>query len=70
MALQDRLLTLTQVADYLGVAPKTIVNWRLRDYGPPGYRLAGTTRGPLRFRRSAVDRWLEERAEARRGVRP
>jgi len=65
MALEDPLLTLNQLADYLGVAPKTIVNWRLRGHGPPAYRLAGTTRGPIRFRRRQVDQWLEQRAELR-----
>jgi excisionase family DNA binding protein len=52
----ERLLTARQVADLLGFAPGTIVDWA--EAGKiPGFRIGGR----LRFRPSEVEAWLEER---------
>lgn len=51
---QDRLLSVRELADYLGVATSTLYSWRTRGEGPPGYRVGGQ----LRFRLSEVDAWI------------
>jgi excisionase family DNA binding protein len=55
----DQLLTAQELADYLGVPLATIYAWRYRGEGPPGFR-AGKH---LRFRRSDVDQWINDRLE-------
>lgn len=54
--LSDRLLTVDEVAEWLQVAVRTIYAWRVRGVGPPAIRVGGQ----LRFRRSDIERWLEE----------
>ena len=51
----DPILTVDQLAAYLQVSKKTIYTWQHRRTGPPFLR-AGKH---LRFRTSAVDRWLD-----------
>ena len=55
----ERLMTAREVADYLGFAPATVLDWfeagRL-----PGFKL-GTA---VRFRASEVEAWLEQRRVA------
>jgi len=53
----DRLLTPSELADYLGVPVATLYVWRHRRQGPPGFR-AGRY---LRYRLSDVERWIDER---------
>jgi excisionase family DNA binding protein len=57
----ERLLTAREVPELLSVSAETVLRWtrqgRLR-----GYRMPGTTRGRLRYRRVDVEAWLEERA--------
>lgn len=59
MEMQGRFLSASEVADWLGVAPK----WVYRHAGPdspdgiPHYRVGGH----LRFRRSEIEAWLESR---------
>ena len=53
----DRLLTVEDLADYLDVPVATIYAWRYRRQGPPGFRVGRY----LRFRRSDVERWIENR---------
>lgn len=55
----DRLLTVDDLAAYLHVSKKTVYTWQHRRTGPP-YVRAGKH---LRFRASAVDKWLEGDAE-------
>jgi len=63
---KEPLLTARQVAELLGFAPGTIVDWY--EAGKlPGFKLGGR----LRFRPSEVEAWLEERrANARREASP
>ena len=57
----ERLLTARQLAEILGFAPGTIVDWA--EAGKvPSYRIGGR----LRFRADEVETWLEEH---RRGPR-
>ena len=51
----DQLLTVQQLADYLGVPVATIYAWRYRHQGPPGFRVGKH----LRFRRSDLEAWIE-----------
>lgn len=51
----DRLLSLREVADKLGVPVATMYAWRHRGYGPPGYRLGKH----VRYDPDAVEAWLE-----------
>ncbi len=53
----DRLLTVQDLADYLDVPVATIYAWRYRRQGPQGFRVGKH----LRFRRSDVERWIEDR---------
>ena len=53
----DRLLTVEDLADYLGVPVATIYAWRYRHQGPPGCRIGRH----LRFRWNDVQSWIEQR---------
>ena len=54
--MSEPLLTARQVADLLGFAPGTIVDWY--EAGKlPGFKIGGR----LRFRTSEVEAWLEEK---------
>ena len=57
----ERLLTARELADYLGFAPATVVDWA--EQGKvPAFKVGGR----LRFRLSEVEDWLEA---SRRGPR-
>ena len=45
-------------ADYLGVSPRTTQAWRARGSGPRYIRVSASC---IRYRKSAVDRWLDGR---------
>lgn len=52
-----RLLTAEDVADLLGVAVKTVYQWRSRRpaYGPPAFKVGKY----LRWRPEAVQAWID-----------
>lgn len=50
----EPLLTIQELATYLGVPIATIYGWRYRGEGPPGFRVGRH----LRFRRSDVEDWI------------
>ncbi len=54
---RDQLLTVEELADYLGVPVATVYQWRYRRQGPPGFRVGKH----LRFRWSDIERWIEDR---------
>ncbi|MGH8936075.1 MAG: helix-turn-helix domain-containing protein [Acidimicrobiia bacterium] len=56
----DPLLTVRELADYLGVPVATIYAWRYRGEGPPGFRVGRH----LRFRRIDVERWIDHQLQA------
>ena len=56
-----RLLTISEVADLLGVPIATIYRWRHVGDGPPGYRIGRH----VRYRRDDIEAWIESRADAR-----
>lgn len=57
----ERLLTLPEVADYIGVPLQTLYAWRSRGDGPRGIRVGKH----VRVRRDELERWLELHADPR-----
>jgi excisionase family DNA binding protein len=55
----ERLLSTEEVADWLGVPPTTIYNWRTRHEGPRGFRVGRW----IRFRREDVEAWIAEQVQ-------
>ena len=60
MGTLDRLLTVEELADYLGVPIATLYQWRHRGEGPPGFRVGRY----IRYRRNDVEQWIRDRLEA------
>lgn len=57
--MSERLMTLTELSEFLGVPVATLYQWRHRGEGPPGYRLGRH----VRYRRSVVESWLVTRSD-------
>ena len=55
--------TLEATADYLGLTPKSLRQRRYRGEAPPAIKLDSGSRGTVRFRKTDVDRWLDERLD-------
>jgi len=55
-----RLLTTKKAAEYLGMEPGTLENWRYRSEGPPVVRLGKAVRYDLKD----LDAWIEEQKGA------
>ncbi len=53
---EDRLLSVEDLAELLGVPQKSIYVWRAKGEGPPAARIGRY----LRWRRVDVDRWVEQ----------
>lgn len=60
------LLTLQQVAELLEVSPNTIYYWRYQRTGPRGHKVGRQ----VRYWKSEVLRWLEDRADRVSGLPP
>jgi excisionase family DNA binding protein len=63
MALQagDKLMSLADLSEMLDIPVHTLYRWRHRGDGPVGYRVGRH----VRYRREAVEAWLEQRADQR-----
>jgi excisionase family DNA binding protein len=57
----ERLMTLRDLSDMLGVPVATLYAWRHRGEGPPGYRVGRH----VRYRRAEVEQWLTTQADVR-----
>jgi excisionase family DNA binding protein len=55
----ERLMTLLEVSQLLGVPVATLYRWRHRGEGPTGYRIGRH----VRYRRAAVEAWIEAQAD-------
>ncbi len=55
----EPLVSLQEVAEYLGVPAGTIYGWRYRREGPKGFKVGQA----VRYRWSDVERWLREQAD-------
>lgn len=51
----DRLWSVEDVSEYLGVPIATLYRWRCRKYGPPSMRIGRY----VRYRKDAVLAWLD-----------
>jgi excisionase family DNA binding protein len=58
----EKLMTLPELAELLGVPVGTLYGWRHRGEGPPGYRIGRH----VRYRRATVEAWIESQADTRR----
>ena len=56
---RHRLLTVDELAEYLGVPIATLYAWRHRRQGPPGFRVGKH----LRYRIGDVQEWIERQLE-------
>lgn len=61
MSSPDRLMSVEEVAEYLGVTRGTIYTWRWKGKGPRAYRVGHL----VKYRVADVERWLEDNAERR-----
>lgn len=59
----DPLLSIDELAEYLGVSIKTIYDWRQNGRGPVGIRMGRH----LKFAVSDVRAWLDNRRESQPG---
>jgi excisionase family DNA binding protein len=57
----ERLMSLTDVSEMLGIPVHTLYRWRSKGDGPVGYRVGRH----VRYRREAVEAWLEQQADER-----
>ena len=55
----ERLMTLAEVSQLLGVPVATLYRWRHRGEGPTGYRIGRH----VRYRRAVVEAWIETQAD-------
>jgi excisionase family DNA binding protein len=55
----NKLWTIEDLANYLGVPVQTIYQWRTKGYGPVGRRIGKY----VRFRPEDVLRWVEDQTE-------
>lgn len=59
MELRDRLLTVQELSEHLGVPVATLYKWRYQRQGPPGFRVGRH----VRYRWNDVEQWLEEQMQ-------
>lgn len=57
----EKLMTLTDVSEMLGVPVHTLYRWRSNREGPVGYRVGRH----VRYRREAIEAWLEQQLDQR-----
>ncbi len=60
--MEDDLVPVKELAAEIRVSPATVYGWRTRGEGPPAIKVGGQ----LRFRRSEINRWLEDNSERRK----
>ncbi|GLY35242.1 hypothetical protein Amsp01_012660 [Amycolatopsis sp. NBRC 101858] len=54
--MNSKLLSIDDVADYLGIPKNTLYQWRTKGYGPTGRRIGKY----VRYRSEDVDSWVDE----------
>jgi excisionase family DNA binding protein len=60
----ERLMSLGDLSEMLGIPVNTLYGWRARGEGPTGYRVGRH----VRYRRSTVEAWLETQTDRQRLV--
>jgi excisionase family DNA binding protein len=61
----DKLMSLADVSEMLGIPVHTLYRWRYKGDGPTGYRVGRH----VRYRREAVEAWLEQQVDQRSQAR-
>lgn len=56
----SKLMTVTDLSDYLGIPVNTLYQWRTKGYGPVGVRMGKY----VRYRPDDVKSWLDQQAVA------
>ena len=64
---RNRLLKQSEVAEVLGVSPRSVEGWRLSGRGPRFVRLSSRA---IRYRPEDVDAWIAERVRRSTSDRP
>lgn len=64
MSKDHDLLTSAETATLLGIKPNTLEIWRTKGHGPAFLKLGIAAQAPVRYRRSEVVAWLEQRLYA------
>ena len=59
--LGERLMSITDLSEMLGVPIHTLDRWRHNGEGPVGYRIGRH----VKYRRATVEAWLETRTDER-----
>jgi|BarGraNGADG00212_1021973.scaffolds.fasta_scaffold10466_3 excisionase family DNA binding protein len=57
--LTESLMSLGDVADYLGVPVRTVYSWRATGKGPRGFRVGKF----VRYKAADIEAWLERQAD-------
>jgi excisionase family DNA binding protein len=57
----ERLMSITDLSEMLGVPIRTLYRWRHKGDGPAGYRIGRH----VKYRRATVEAWLEAQADKR-----
>lgn len=52
----SKLMTITDLSDYLGIPVNTLYQWRSKGYGPRGVRMGKY----VRYRPQDVETWLSD----------
>lgn len=60
----EKLMSVEEVAEYLGIPVNTLYQWRHKGCGPPAYRVGRH----LRYDPQAVLAWLDEHLAASHGM--
>lgn len=55
----EPLVSTQDLADYLGIPPASLAQWRHKGTGPRGYRVGRH----VKYRMSEVDAWLQAQAD-------
>lgn len=56
----DDLLTPKQVHAEYGFSPQTLANWRWTGAGPDFIKVTPGRGGRIKYRRSAIEKWLDK----------
>lgn len=60
-AIRDELLSPRQVGAEYGFSVQTLANWRWTEQGPDYIKTSPGRGGRIRYKRSAIEKWLDER---------
>ncbi|QIK82636.1 AlpA family transcriptional regulator [Sanguibacter sp. HDW7] len=57
----EQLLSMSEVAEVIGISKATLRTWRTHGRGPVGFKVGGRR---VMYRRTAVEAWLAEQEAA------